>query len=209
MTKDKIIAILGVVAGVAILAAVYFVGASRGATEVKQSATGNGYGAVGNMLAEDYIPYVQYNQGFNTAKGITNSGAFTQSGASTISGAVSLTSSLTVGSSGTALTYVKSGTCVMAPGARVIIGSFEKRTINCGSGNNGETAISGLGAQHGDKVFMTLATTTTVAQNSLFIVSAGVASSTDFLSLQLMNASSSPVTLTSNATSSLDYLILR
>ena len=33
------------------------------------------------MLAEQYDPYIQYNGGFNTALGITNSGDFTQSGA--------------------------------------------------------------------------------------------------------------------------------
>ena len=56
-------------------------------------------GAPGNMLAEQYDPYIQYNGGFNTALGITNSGDFTQSGASTLSGTVAITGTTTIAKS--------------------------------------------------------------------------------------------------------------
>lgn len=68
----------------------------------KLSTSGSDFaGAPGNLLAEDYDPYVQYNGGFNTAKGITNSGTLTQSGASTISGALTLSGVSTISGAST------------------------------------------------------------------------------------------------------------
>ncbi len=52
--------------------------------------------APGNMKAEDYMPYVQYNGGYNSAKSITTSDTVT--GASLVaSGAVTVGTSLSVG----------------------------------------------------------------------------------------------------------------
>lgn len=53
-------------------------------------------GAPGNMLAEQYDPYIQYNGGFNTALGITNSGELTQSGAATLSSTLAVTGTTTI-----------------------------------------------------------------------------------------------------------------
>lgn len=55
-------------------------------------------GTPGNMLAEDYDPYIRYNDGFKTALGITNSGTLTQSGTSIFSGAASFSSTFGIGS---------------------------------------------------------------------------------------------------------------
>lgn len=68
-------------------------------------------GAVGSLLAENYIPYVRLNGGYNSADPMTVSGAFTASGATTLSGATSLTSTFTLGSSGTAQANQISITC--------------------------------------------------------------------------------------------------
>ena len=48
------------------------------------------FGAAGNMLAENYIPYVQYNGGYNSAKPMNLTGTFD------VSGAVTLTSTFSV-----------------------------------------------------------------------------------------------------------------
>mgnify|MGYP001560881536 CR=1 FL=1 len=56
----------------------------------------NPVGAPGNMLAENYDPYLKYNGGFNTELGITNSGGFTQSGSATLSGATTLSGANTL-----------------------------------------------------------------------------------------------------------------
>lgn len=53
------------------------------------------FGAVGNLLAENYIPYVQYNQGYNSLKGITLSGTASDSGLT-----ISTTATSTYGSQG-------------------------------------------------------------------------------------------------------------
>ena len=59
----------------------------------------NPVGAPGNMLAENYDPYLKYNGGFNTELGITNSGGFTQSGSATLSGANTLSGTTTMAKS--------------------------------------------------------------------------------------------------------------
>lgn len=52
-------------------------------------------GAPGNLLAEDYDPYILYNGGFNTAKDFSVSGVTSLSGATTLSGTISTTGILT------------------------------------------------------------------------------------------------------------------
>ena len=74
-----------------------------GSTQVRSA-----FGAAGNMLAENYIPYVQYNDGYTSAKGITltgSAGDLTVGDDATISGgslvvttAANATSSATIGS---------------------------------------------------------------------------------------------------------------
>ena len=56
----------------------------------------NPVGAPGNMLAENYDPYLKYNGGFNTELGITNSGTLTQSGAATLSSTLAVTGTTTI-----------------------------------------------------------------------------------------------------------------
>ena len=101
-SSKKTLIVVGVIALIVGLALGNILFGSRVA---KLSTSGSDFaGAVGNLLAEDYDPYVQYNGGFNTAKGITNSGTLTQSGASTLSGATTISGAATFSSTLTAAT---------------------------------------------------------------------------------------------------------
>lgn len=64
------IAIVGLVAGVWALASI-----PKGL--VSNGSENFGTTAAGNLLAENYIPYVLYNGGYNTAKDINTTGGFT------------------------------------------------------------------------------------------------------------------------------------
>lgn len=86
MTKIKIFGI-GILAVVLAVVITWFVVKPKNVVPV---------GTPGNMLAEQYDPYIQYNGGFNTALGITNSGELTQSGATTFSSTNTLTGTTTI-----------------------------------------------------------------------------------------------------------------
>lgn len=98
--NKKFISIVGVIAVVLAVVITWFVSKPKNVVPV---------GAPGNMLAEQYDPYVQYNGGFNTALGITNSGDFTQSGASTLSGAATFSSTLNATGATTLATLTQGG----------------------------------------------------------------------------------------------------
>lgn len=138
------------------------------------------FGSVGNMLAENYIPYIMYNAGFNTEKGITSSGTFTQSGASIFSGAITNSSTFAQGSSGTTINRVNTGTCYLAPTAATVAASTTV-AVTCqatkawnAAGTFGVSALSGVTMN--DNVVLTLSSTT---------------AGTTFLGLQVSGASAS------------------
>lgn len=80
----------------------------------RHSAPGNfTSGAAGNLLIEQYDPYVQQNGGINSALPVIFSGGSTLSGANTVSGAAAFTSTFTLGSGGTALTQYNQGTTTL------------------------------------------------------------------------------------------------
>lgn len=82
MNKEKVLW------GVAVVALVLAGWATVRLWPAMQSS--DGFGAPGNMLAEQYIPYVLYNGGYNSAKD------FSISGSSAFSGAVTMSSTFTV-----------------------------------------------------------------------------------------------------------------
>ena len=84
--KEKILWGIAVVA--LVLSGLAFLGSAQGAR------IASNFGAAGNLLAEQYIPYVLYNGGYNSAKDFLISGLSTFSGVFTVSGAATFSSSL-------------------------------------------------------------------------------------------------------------------
>lgn len=89
--------------------------------------------APGNLLAEDYDPYVQYNGGYNSAKSITTADALKgatieATGASTLTGAVSMGSTLSV-TGATTLSSTLSVTSTTSA-ASLVIGSTTPASLN-------------------------------------------------------------------------------
>lgn len=84
---DKILKITAIVALVVVIV-VGLTTAFKGSPKIEAT-----FGAAGNLLAENYMPYVMYNGGYNTAKSIKTTG------------------DLTIGTSGTALVNMVVGTC--------------------------------------------------------------------------------------------------
>jgi hypothetical protein len=81
------IKIYGVLVGVIAIVAMV-VGMLAYVQQVPVDSEGNTvFGAAGNMLAEEYIPYVLYNEGYNSAKDIKTTGNF-YSTAGTFTGAL-------------------------------------------------------------------------------------------------------------------------
>lgn len=168
------------------------------------------FGAIGSMLAENYIPYIRYNEGFNTEKDIVTtadletSGTFTMSGTGTISGATTLSSTtattLKVGQLGTGHTQILSGTCNLTSNS----------SIAASSTGTGTCTISNLA--HGDKVFLQLASTsnTTVLRNVL-VTDASVNGGATGVIADLYNQTGAAVVPAANLNwgSSTQYLIVR
>lgn len=149
-------------------------------------------GATGNMLAEDYISYVRYNDGYNSAKDFTISGAASFTGAVTLSGATTLGSttatSLKVGATSTLATMFRFGTC------------------NLGGANTSHAASSTVaysclatGVAPGDKVFVTLATSSSGVLTSGLIgsvyVQGAVATSSDSIAVGIYNGTGGAIVL--------------
>lgn len=112
-------------------------------------------GAAGNLLAENYDPYIMYNGGFNTAKSVKTTG------------------DLTVGSSGNALTLVKTGTCSLVSDSSIA-------ATSTGTGTCATT-----GSLAGDVVMVSLATTTTKIAAQYAVI--GTVAGTDTTTVRLLN----------------------
>lgn len=156
---------------------------------------GNGgqLGAAGNLLAENYIPYVLYNGGYNSAKDFSISGSSAFSGASTFSGAVALTSTFTLGSAGSSQTQQNRGLCYIYPYTATIFASSTVQ-VDCQATAAAGTAgaIAALpGVQANDYVQATLSTTTqgTIATGTGGLVLAGASASTTagYITLRITN----------------------
>lgn len=78
------------------------------------------FGAVGGLLAENYLPFVMYNGGYNSAKDINTSGL------------LSTTGTFSVGSSGTALSQILKGTCTpIIPLGATLVAASSTFPIDC------------------------------------------------------------------------------
>lgn len=136
-------------------------------------------GASGNLLAEEYIPYILYNNGFNTAKSIKTTG------------------DLTVGSSGNALSLVKTGTCSLVSDSSIA-------ATSTGTGTCATT-----GSLAGDVVVVSLATTTTKIAAQWVLV--GTVATTDSTTVRLLNLTGTAAvpSATNGLGSSTQYQVFR
>jgi hypothetical protein len=159
--------------------------------------SGNGknvnFGAAGNLLAENYIPYVLYNQGYNSAKPIQTTSTLS------ISGLASLLGGFTAGSTGTQVNGINYGTCTVLAYATTIAASTTG-TVDCQGGQSG--AFSALtGVSSGDTV-NTFATTTIGSTTFGSVIIAGSHASTTAGSIELIIRNNTGATFTWNNTAS-------
>lgn len=114
---------------------------------------------------------------------------------------------LTVGNSGNALGNVLFGTCTLWAPANTIAASTTQLVECNGNTTGGLTAISGI--LPGDKVFVTLGTTTATSNG---LVLAGAQASTTangYITMRLTNLTGATFTWTALASSSVPYLVVR
>lgn len=143
-------------------------------------------GAPGNLLAENYDPYIMYNGGFNTAKD------FSVSGATALSGAVSLTSTFTLGAAGDAINQANAGICYIRPYAATIAASSTV-AVDCQATMNwdavtGDTLGALAGISDGDFVVASLSTTTAgTTFNGLQLAGASASSTAGIITLHVTN----------------------
>lgn len=180
MNKEKVlqwsaIAVIGVLA---------LVGLYK--SPVKKLPSSYGTTTGGNMLAEQYIPYVLYNGGYNTAKDINTS--------SFLGG----TGTFQFGSAGTTFTRDNSGTCYFIPTATTIVASTTQ-TVDCQAtaavGNPNATGSALAGVTSGDVVQIQLSTSTasynsttlTNAPQGLTVVGASASTTAGYISVRLFN----------------------
>ena len=151
-------------------------------------------GAAGNLLAEQYDPYVQYNGGYNSAKDIKTSADLNTSGTFTATGAATLTSTFTLGSSGTAATRFNTGTChlAVASSTPLTIAATSSVMVDCqgtnvlASATASYSALTGITAD--DNVFVSAPTTTPTGTGSGLVVAGVNASSTSgYISIKITN----------------------
>ena len=149
-------------------------------------------GATGNMLAENYIPYVLYNGGYNSAKD------FTISGASSFSGATTFTSTLTLGTNGSAVSELKAAQCNLI-GMNVSHAASTTKPYDC--------AITGIAS--GDVVFAQLASSTPVGGTSGWRIDAAKASTTaGYITVLLFNRGPAAIPSATSVGSSTNVLYI-
>ncbi len=154
-------------------------------------------GATGNLLAEDYIPYVLYNAGFKSAKD------FAVSGTSAFTGAVDLTSTFSVGSAGDDFTEMNAGVCYIRPYATTIAASTTA-TVDCQATalwNASAPSVSALnGISLNDNIVGTLSTTTAgTVSNGLVLAGISASSTSGFIVLRITNLTGGVFTWPSTA----------
>lgn len=117
---------------------------------------------------------------------------------------VAKTGTFRISNTGTSIARENFGLCqISGTTAQATFGGFQDKFLNCGGGTLGTTALIGVTA--GDNVRVTFGTTTATAQNSILIIGANASSTSGFITLHLLNASSTVITLAANATTSLQY----
>lgn len=168
--------------------------------------------AAGGMLAENYIPYVLYNGGYNSAKDFTITGG----------------AGITLGSSGTTFTRMNTGQCYIMPTATTIAATTTvsvdcQATLAVGNPNTAETALTGVTS--GDTVVAQLSTTTAILNGNTFsgsgvngglvILGASPSTTAGYIVLRLYNAFGATYTYPTfpvggvNASGTVSYIVTK
>ena len=182
--------------GIAIVGLVFGVWAVMSIPRTAKLPSGQSFGAAGNLLAEQYIPYVLYNGGYNSAKDIKTTALLTSTG------------TFTVGASGTAVSQVIKGSCALT-GMDVSQTATTTSPYDC--------AVTGVVA--GDIVIAQFATSSVAVNQSFsgdnntgWIIHSVVASTTSgYITVRVANwtgGSVAPSSVTRMG-SSTQYIILR
>lgn len=188
-TKDKVI--FGAVVVVITLLAGW------GISYLSTGSAKPSFGAVGSLLAENYINYIRQNGGYNSADPITTTGLIT-AGSFSGTGASTITGSLTVGTNGTTLSQIQKGTCSL------ISNAF---TVTASSSLSMDCAITGVVPT--DVVFGQFATSTMASGPGWLINGAQASSTAGFITFTVSNLTGGNAVLPMRLASSTQYLILR
>lgn len=168
----------------------------RSAAPTEQAS---GVGAPGGLLAEQYASWILYNGGYNSALPITTSDTVTAA-----SGV--FTSSWTLGSSGTALSRVNQGSCVILAYSNTISASSTVR-VDCGS--TGQVGGTLTAITSGDNVFVHSTTTLSSVYGGVRIVSSDASSTAGYVTLNLFNETGTTFTWSGAASTTIKYWVIR
>lgn len=114
---------------------------------------------------------------------------------------------LKVGTNGSQLTGIQVGTCTITAYATTIVAT-SSALVDCSAGVAAVSPISGITS--GDKVFVTLASTTVLTSQGGLLLNWAAASTTDgYIRLSVYNNSGTTFTWASTASSSIRYLVIR
>lgn len=150
------------------------------------------FGAAGNMLAENYIPYVMYNDGYKSENGIVLSGA---DGDLTVGDDLVVSGDVTIGASGSAVAQVIKGIGSIVGNAPVTASTTKAFDI----------AVTG--AVSGDICFAQGASTTQ-SYLGMEIIGCSASSTSGFITLLVSNPNAAAVVPYPIA-SATQYMIIR
>lgn len=186
--KDKIIPI------VAVLALVIY-----GWSVFRPASTAQfPIGSAGNLLAENYIPYVMYNDGYKSNKDIVTTADLETSGTFTMTG------DATFGTNGTALDAIKTGSCtIWAPSQTISATSSQQAVCQGGTGGSGITAITGITTDSICDVIMASSTNTT--SGTLVVAGASASSTAGNIVVRIANFTGADFSWTAAASSSAQW----
>ena len=198
--KDKIIPVVAIIA--LVLAVISFIPRTGKLAPIVDTATFGAAGAITGMLAENYDPYVRYNQGYNSELDIKTTGDTTL--------ASTTATTLKVGQVGSAVTRIVRGTCNMQSNANTIAATTTVQ-IDCQAGAGGtQSALTNVPAwASGDTVFFGLASSTATSFGGLNVIGASASTTAGYITLQLYNQTGGTFTWTRLASTSHQYLFIR
>jgi len=132
----------------------------------------------------------------------------------TVTGASTLTGAVAVGSSGTSIAGINTGTCYLNFGnVPASISATTTTTVDCQASNmlatatTVQSALAGVTA--GDKVFLTMPTTTPTTFTSSFILSANASSTAGYITVKFMNGTGGAFTPATTTVAGVQYFVTR
>lgn len=114
---------------------------------------------------------------------------------------------LTMSSVGSAVTGLNFGTCTINAYSNTITASSSAQ-VDCSAGATGPTATL-AGIASGDKVFVTLASTTVAISEGLHVIWSAASTTPGIITMKIANDTGGTFTWASTASSSISYLAIR